>query len=201
MGRAKAIALKRARHWLDAQGTGGRATRQGIAARGGRCRRRITPGLRRAQGKGLAPWSGHGPRCYRQSTVDALRPESQALADVRDATVKITTRRACVLVRDAPGPPAGPCQRRCQCPAAGLPLQSQKLPIGKSRVAIDVICRGVGVAMFYLWVRADLGGGRRARIGCHGSRSPRRIPRPPPATTERRWHCRATRITPACHWR
>ena len=144
---------------------------------------------------------GHGPRCYRQSTVDASRPELQAPAGVRDATVKITTRRACVLVRDASGPPAGPCQRRRQCPAAGLPWQSQKLPISKPRVAIDVIYRGVDVAMFYLWVRADLGGGRRARIRCHGSRSPRRIPRPPPATTERRWQCRGTRMTSACRWR
>lgn len=201
MGRAKAIAVKRGRRWRVARGTGGRATRQGIAARGGRCRRRITPGLRRARGKGLAPWSGHGPRCYRQSTEDASRPEPQALAGVRNATVKITTRRACVLVRDAPGPPAGPCQGRRQCPAAGLPWQSQKLPISKPRVAIDVIYRGVDVAMFYLWVRADLGGGRRARIRCHGSRSPRRIPRPPPATTERRWQCRVNRMTLACRWR
>jgi hypothetical protein len=116
-------------------------------------------------------------------------------------TVKITTRRACVLVRDAPGPPAGPCQGQCQCPAAGLPLQSRKLPISKPRVAINVICRGVDVAMLYLWVRADLGGGRRARIGCHGSRSPRRTPRHPPAAGERLSHCRVTRMTSAWHWR
>ncbi len=201
MGRARAIGVKRGRHWRIARGTGGRATRQGIAARGGRCRRRITPGLRRARGKGLAPWSGHGPRCYRQSTEDASRPEPQAPAGLRNATVKITTRRACVLVLDAPGPPAGPCQGQCQCPASGLPLQSQKLPISKPRVAIDVTCRGVDVARFYLWVRADLGGGHRARIRCHGSRSPRRIPTHPPVAGERLPHCRVTRMTSAWYWR
>jgi hypothetical protein len=64
MGRARAIGMKRGRRWRVARATGCRATRQGVAARGGQCRRRITPGLRRARGKGLAPWSGHGPRCY-----------------------------------------------------------------------------------------------------------------------------------------
>jgi hypothetical protein len=76
----KAVATKCERRQEGAQGTGGRATVDGIAARGGRCPRRILVSLHRVRRKELAPWSSHGPRHYQQqNTRDARRPERQAL--------------------------------------------------------------------------------------------------------------------------
>jgi len=52
-----------------------------------------------------------------------------------------------------------------QCGAGNALLQSQKLPISVPRAASARICRGLDVASFYLWLRADErrgdGGGRR----------------------------------------
>ncbi|MBK7648440.1 MAG: hypothetical protein IPJ12_15130 [Betaproteobacteria bacterium] len=76
----KAVAAKCDRRQEGAQGIGGRATVYGIAARGGRCPRRILVSLHRGRRKERAPWSSHGPRHYQQqNTWDAKRPERQAL--------------------------------------------------------------------------------------------------------------------------
>ena len=77
-GRTKAVATSCERRQRGAQGTGGRATVHGIAARAHH------PSPTSSARAGPAPWSSHGPRRYRQqNTRDARCPERQVLKALR----------------------------------------------------------------------------------------------------------------------
>ena len=158
-GMAKAASARCERRWQGAQGTGGRATGHGIAARGGRCPGRITPPMRQARRKGLAPWSSHGPRRYRQ--IHRGRRTSGTTGAI-SATVKdhhskgLRFRARCTRAANWTLP------KQLQCAAGARPLQGRKLPFREPRDASDVIFPGVDMASFYLWVRADGCGGGAA---------------------------------------
>ena len=152
-GKAEAVATKCDRRQEGAQGIGGRATVYGIAARGGRCPRRILVSLHRVRRKERAPWSSHGPRHYQQQKH--LGRQASGTTGAQGAKVKITTQRACVSVRDARRTASWTGLKQFQCGAGNAPLQSRKLPISVPRAASARICRGLDVASFYLWFRAD----------------------------------------------
>jgi len=152
-GMAKAVAAKCERRPRGTQCTGGQATVHGIAARGGRCPRRILAPLHRVRRKELAPWSSHGPRHYQQQKH--LGRQASGTTGAQGAKVKITTQRACVSVRDARRAASWTGLMQFHCGAGNAPLQSRKLPISVPRAASARICRGLDVASFYLWFRAD----------------------------------------------
>ena len=147
-----------------AQGTGGRATGHGVAARGRRRTGRITPSMRRARRKGLAPWSSHGPRRYRQ--IHRGRRTSGTTGAI-SATVKdhhskgLRFRARCTRAASWTLP------KQLQCAGEARRLQARKLPFSEPRDASDVISPGVDMASFYLWVRAELGAGNLIRFQSH----------------------------------
>jgi hypothetical protein len=161
----KAVAAKCERRQEGAQGIGGRATVYGIAARGGRCPRRILASLHRVRRKELAPWSSHGPRHYQQQKHQGR--QASGTTGAQGAAVKITTQRACVSVRDARRAASWTGLMQFQCGAGNAPLQSRKLPISAPRAASARICRGLDMASFYLWFRADEHRRRRPARRCH----------------------------------
>ena len=152
--------------WQGAQGTGGRATGHGIAAWGRRCPGRIAPSMRRARRKGLAPWSSHGPRRYRQ--IHRGRRTSGTTGAV-SATVKhhhskgLRFRARCTRAASWTLP------KQLQCAGEARPLKARKLPVSEPRDASDAISPGVDMASFYLWVRAELGAGNLIRFQSHCS--------------------------------
>ena len=94
------------------------------------------------------------PRAAPLSTnySDAERPELQALK--RHGESSPLTGLAFV-VRDARRAASWTGPKQFQCGAGNAPLQSKKLPISVPRASSARICRGLDVASFYLWFRAD----------------------------------------------
>jgi hypothetical protein len=166
---AKAVAAKCERRQQGAQGTGGRTTVYGIAARGGRCSRRILASLHRVRRKELAPWSSHGPRRYLQQNAQGR--QASGTTGAQSATVKITTQRACVSVLDARRTASWTGLMQFQCGAGNAPLQSRKLPVSTPRATSTRIFSGLDVASFYLWLRSDEHGSGASLAPCHPSAS------------------------------
>lgn len=152
-GMAKAVAAKCERRQRGAQGTGGQATVHGIAARGERCPRRIIASSPRGRRKGLASWSSHGPRYHRQQKprTPSVRYSRRRKRHGEESPLQ-GSHLSCAMHA---GPLAGTGLMQFQCGAGNTPLQSRKLPISVPRAASARICRGLDVASFYLWFRAD----------------------------------------------
>jgi hypothetical protein len=170
-GRAKTVAAKCERRQRGTQGTGGRGTVHGIAARGGRCPRCILASLHRVRRKELAPWSSHGPRRYRsttgaQSVWYSKRPKRHGEESPLQGSQLSCATHA--------GPLARTGLKQFQCGARNALLQSRKLPISVPRAENARICRGLDVASLYLWFRAgEYRNDGRARR-CHSTANEKR---------------------------
>lgn len=198
-GKAEAVATKCDRRQEGAQGIGGRATVYGIAARGGRCPRRILVSLHRVRRKELAPWSSHGPRHYQQQKH--LGRQASGTTGAQGAKVKITTQRACVSVRDARRAASWTGLMQFHCGAGNAPLQSRKLPISVPRAASARIYRGLDMASFYLWFRSDEHGGSAGLLPCHPSSNGVCGKASGSDARSGPWYCAVTQITAQYHWR
>jgi len=115
------------------------------------------------------------------------------------ATVKITTLRACVSVRDARRAASWTGLMQFQCGAENAPLQSRKLPISAPRAASARICRGLDVASFYLWLRTDEHSGSASLSPCHPGASGVSDKASGSDALSGPWHRSVTPITAQCH--
>ncbi len=146
-----------------AQGTGGRATGNDIAARGGRCPRRIAPTSLRARRKGLA----HGQATDRAAIDEHQGRRASGTTGARNATVRHHHSKGLRFCARCTRAASWTVPKQCQCHAGTAPLQARRLPISEPRDAIASIYPGVDTASFYLWVRAD--GRGTARRECSGT--------------------------------
>jgi hypothetical protein len=103
------------------------------------------------------------------STTKQQGRQASGTTGAQGATVKITTQRACVSVRDARRAASWTGLMQFHCGAGNAPLQSRKLPISVPRAASARIYRGLDMASFYLWFRSDEHGGSAGLLPCHPS--------------------------------
>jgi hypothetical protein len=109
----------------------------------------LASGAKEGTGPMVKPWA------VPLSTTKHQGRQASGTTGAQGATVKITTQRACVSVRDARRTASWTGLKQFQCAAGNAHLQSRKLPISVPRAESARICRGLDVASFYLWLRAD----------------------------------------------
>lgn len=153
----------------EGNGQGGRSK---VRAPAGRCSRHRWSGHRRWHRRSGRMMPKAHPRFLASGAMEGTGPmvkpwaaplsttkhqgrQASGTTGAQGATVKITTQRACVSVRDARRTASWTGLKQFQCGAGNAPLQSRKLPISAPRAASARICRGLDVASFYLWFRAD----------------------------------------------
>jgi hypothetical protein len=109
----------------------------------------LASGAKEGAGAMVKPWAAP------LSTTKQQGRQASGTTGAQGATVKITTQRACVSVRDARRAASWTGLMQFHCGAGNAPLQSRKLPISVPRAASARIYRGLDMASFYLWFRSD----------------------------------------------
>ena len=155
----------------------------------------LASGAKEGTGPMVKPWAAP------LSTTKHHGRQASGTTGAQGATVKITTQRACVSVRDARRTASWTGLKQSQCGAGNAHLQSRKLPISVPRAASARICRGLDVASFYLWFRSNKHGGNTGQLPCHPSSNGVYGKAPGSNVRPGQWHCAVTLITAQCHWR